>query len=148
MGLENDLENFSIGKLFKWGIIVMLIVGAFGIIGNIFGLFTGAVQEATQVAKTEFGPKASLKKYEWFKDASEQIKKLDRDIAVYESKSNTLCVSGMDRLAREQCMLWAQEVAGIKSAHNDVVAEYNAQSNKFNWSMYNVDDIPTMYKER
>lgn len=134
----------SIGKLFKWGVIIMALLTALGLVGSFFGMFS----EAATVAKQEFGAKASLKKYEWFKDASEQISKLNSDIQIYEDKSKMLCVQGMDRIGREQCMLWSQEVAGIKSAHNDVVAEYNAQSRKFNWSFYNVDNIPVSYKDR
>lgn len=129
-------------SILKYTIIVFAMVTAMGLVGSVFGMFS----EAVTVAKQEFGAKASLKKYEWFKDASEQIIKLSSDIGIYEDKQNGMCVPGMDRIAREQCMLWSQEVAGIKSAYNDVVAEYNAQSRKFNWSIYNVDELPATYK--
>ena len=102
---------------------------------------------AASVAKKEFSPEASLKKYEWFKDTAQQATKLSKDILIYEAKQE-LCVGQRDRVIMEQCMLWSQEVAGIKSAYNDVVAEYNAQSSKFNWSMYNVDSIPISFKEK
>ena len=89
---------------------------------SIISIFFNTITETTQITKEEFGPKASLQKYEWFKDASEQIIKLHKDILIYENKSLLLCNSNMDRTAREQCMLWSQETAGIKSAYNDIVA--------------------------
>jgi len=102
---------------------------------------------AAKVAQKEFSAEAMLKKYEWFKDASHQIEKRGKDIQIYTEKQ-TMCVGQIDRLAREQCMMWSQEVAGIKSAHNSLVAEYNAQSSKFNWSAFNADNIPVTYQER
>lgn len=131
-------------KLLGWILLIMVTFTGLSLVGSALGWFT----EAAQVAKEEFGPRNALKKYEWFKDASEQIRKLDSDIRVYEDKQVLLCVSGMDRIAREQCMLWSQEVAGVKSAYNGVVAEYNAQSQKFNWEMFDTTQIPTTYKER
>ena len=128
-------------KIFGWILVIMIGVTGLGLAGSALGWFT----EAAQVAKEEFGPRASLKKYEWFKDASEQIVKLGNDVQLYEDKQKSLCYKGMDRISREQCMLWSQELAGIKSARNGVVAEYNAQSNKFNWSAYNVDHLPVQY---
>lgn len=142
MNIEKEIEAMTVGKFIKYAIIALAVITLLSVVGSFFGLFS----EAATVAKQEFGAKASLKKYEWFKDASAQIKKLDSDINVYVVKQDTMCNGDMDRLAREQCMLWSQEVAGIKSAYNDVVAEYNAQSKKFNWSFYNVDNLPVSYK--
>ena len=131
-------------KIFGWILLLMVALTGLKLAGSALGWFS----EAAQVAKEEFGPKAALKKYEWFKDASEQIRKLDSDIRIYEEKQALICIPGMDRISREQCMLWSQEVAGIKSAYNDTVAEYNAQSQKFNWEMFDTTQIPTSYKER
>jgi len=140
--VEAELSSLTVGKLIKWGVIFIFIMAIFSAVSFTLSIFG----EAAQVAKSEFGAKASLKKYEWFKDASQQLIKLNKDINIYQDKVDTLCrSSGLDRVSREQCMVWSQELAGIKSARNDLVAEYNAQSNKFNWSVYNVDNLPAHY---
>ena len=142
---EFNVDNKLLKKVgwsgFKIIAAIMVVMFMLSGLGMIFGWFGNAAA----VAKKEFSPEASLKKYEWFIDASEQINKLDSDIKVYKDKQDMLCVEGMDRIAREQCMTWGQEVAGIKSAYNDVVADYNAQSRKFNWDLYNTQKIQTSY---
>ena len=123
------------------GITLLIFLGL-----TVFGGMLGFIGDTAAVAKKEFGPSASLKKYEWFKDTSFTIKKLNSDISIYEDKQ-IICIGQTNRITMEQCMLWSQELAGIKSAYNDTVAEYNSQSSKFNWSMYNIDSIPTSFKE-
>ncbi len=127
----------------KIGLWALLAFIALSVLSYAFGW----IGSAATVAKQEFGPQASLKKYEWFKDTAQTIKKLRSDITIYEDKQ-LICIGQTNRVTMEQCMLWSQEVAGIKSSYNDVVAEYNAQSSKFNWSMYNVDSIPVSFKEK
>ena len=126
----------------KASIVISILLGLF-VVSNMLGWLGGAAQ----VAQKEFSASAMFKKYEWFKDASNQIEKRGKDIQIYKEKQTLMCVGPTDRLAREQCMMWSQELAGIKSAHNSLVAEYNAQSSKFNWSAFNADDIPTRYQE-
>ena len=125
------------------GISILVLLALF-VVSNTSKWLDGAVE----VAHKEFSAEAMLKKYEWFKDASNQIIKRGKDIQIYAEKQSTMCVGQIDRLAREQCMMWSQEVAGVKSAHNSLVAEYNAQSSKFNWSAFNADNLPTRYQER
>ena len=46
--------------------------------------------EVAIVAKQEFGAKAMLKKYEWFKDASAQLDKKLEDIEIYKFRTNSM----------------------------------------------------------
>jgi len=124
----------------KW-LGVIIVISAILFVVGIFG-------ETAQVAKDEFGAKASLKKYEWFINTSNEIDKLSSDIKIYENKQLMCSNRIKDRIASEQCMLWLQEVAGIKSAYNDVVSEYNSASSKFNWEFYNTQNIKPKYERR
>jgi len=139
-------DNAKLGL--KIGLAFLIVVFILSIVINIMGWFGSAAD----VAKKEFGPQASLTKYEWFITSSEEIKKLDSDINVYSEKMNTMCQTNdrgtLDRISREECMIWAQEVAGLKSAYNDLVAEYNAQGSKFNWNMYNTKHIETSFRRK
>ena len=132
----------------KLGGGVIIVIALLSGLAGLFGWFG----DAADAAKKEFGPKAMLTKYEWFIDTSKQIERMQADITIYQVKQE-ICVvpKGMykaDRIEREQCMLWAQEVAGIKSSYNDIVAEYNSASSKFNWSMFDTANIPTSYQRR
>jgi hypothetical protein len=138
--LNNTLKEGSLSG-FKIFATIMLVVFMLSGVGMLMGWF-GSVAE---VAKKEFGPQAMLTKYEWFINASNELEKMDSDIQIYSGKQAQLCVPGMDRISREQCMTWGQEVAGIKSAYNGLVSEYNSASQKFNWKSFNTKNIQTSY---
>lgn len=122
----------------------------FGIVTSVVGYSLGWFGEAATVAQEEFGPKAMLTKYEWFKDASAQLDKKQADIKVYESRLRSVeegyppgaSRSSWNREDREQHNVWASEVAGVKASYNSLAAEYNAQMAKFNWRFANAGDLP------
>jgi len=125
-------------------ILLVLVVG-FGVFGYVAGWFT----EAAQVAKEEFGPRASLEKYEWFKDAASTLDKKRADIEVYQSRMKMLESAYPDmgrgkwpREDREQFNVWSSELAGIRASYNSLAAEYNAAMAKFNWAFANAGDLP------
>lgn len=127
-----------IGLIFGLGIVV-------GSIGYGLGWFT----EAADVAKEEFGPRASLVKYEWFKDVAAQLEKKQADITVYEGRIMTmnetykaLVRQDWPREDREQMNVWASEVAGVKASYNTLAADYNAQMAKLNWAFANAGELP------
>lgn len=108
--------------------------------------------EAAAVAKEEVGPRAALKKYEWFKDASATIDEKFHTINIYEQNKKDMFVDyesiprkDWDRLDKRQYNQWAMEITGIKASYNKVVKEYNAASSKFNWDLFNTDEIPHSY---
>ena len=112
----------------------------------------GWFAEGAEVAKEEFGPRASLEKYEWFKDASATIDEKRHTIKVYEQNKIDMLEDyqdiprmDWDRLDKQQYNQWAMEVTGIKASYNKVVREYNAQSSKFNWDFYDTSPLPHSY---
>lgn len=105
--------------------------------------------EAVDVGMEEAGPRALLKKYQWFKDASAQLDKKTADIKVYEARFKSMDEgykgqrrSEWAREDREQFNLWTSEVAGIKASYNGLAAEYNAAMAKINWAFCNQGDLP------
>lgn len=145
---EDDFENNPKGTIVKTMFWVLGIVILFSVIGYGLGWFS----EAAVVAKEEFGAKASLKKYEWFKDASETIEAKRQTILVYEANLTDIDEQygnvprkDWDRLDKMQYNQWRAEITGIKASYNKVVKEYNAQSSKFNWRGYNTTDLPMTY---
>lgn len=125
-------------------VVIALSVGV-GSIGYILGWFS----EAAKVTQEQFGPRALLAKYEWFKDASAQLDKKQADITVYESRMKGMDTTykSVDRIKwpredREQYNIWSSEVAGVKAGYNGLAADYNAQMAKFNYAFTNVGDLP------
>jgi len=139
--------------LFKWGVGILLLLFALGAVGYLLGWFGSAAE----VAKEEFGPEAALEKYEWFIDRANAITKADKDITLFENRRTDIegqydKTYGSDRskwLPSEKAQYnQAVETArvdllAIVSNRNNLVAEYNAQSEKFNWSPFQTrPDMP------
>lgn len=138
-------------RLMPYGfkLIAFLMVGfaALGALGGVLGWFS----EAQTVAREEFGPRAMLEKYEWFKDMSAQIDKKQADIKVYQArvdemrngyKNEGIPRSKWDRVDKQQFSQWQAEVSGVIASYNALAADYNAQMAKFNWRFANRGELP------
>ena len=141
----NNQNSTSFVKVIAF---VGLIAFAIGGLTYVMGWFS----EAGEVAKEEFGARASLKKYEWFKTASATIEEKKNSIQMFENNMKSMEEdygdihrADWDRLDKQQYNQWKLELYGMKSSYNSTVKEYNAQSSKFNWELYNTDNLPTEY---
>lgn len=132
-------------------VAVKVILGLFSVAVLVFilGYAFSWFGETAMLAKEEFGPRAILEKYEWFKDAAAQLEKKQADIAVYDGRLTAMneTYKNLERQKwpredREQYNIWASEVAGVKASFNTLAADYNAQMAKFNWRFANVGDLP------
>lgn len=139
------MDDLSVSRVVKWIVICMAIFALLRIVGNVLGWFS----QAAQVAAVQFSPQALLTKYEWFKDASAQLDKLDADIRVYDARTKSLSDmygkaprSAWMRDDREEWSLSTAEVAGVKATYNGLAAEYNAQMAKFNYAFTNAGQLP------
>lgn len=136
-------DKHELKRGFKWviGIGILVIIAS-----SLLGWFG----EAASVAKEEFGPRAALKKYEWFIDAASQLQKKDADINIYSEQLNILVSTYGDTPRNEWSRIDLQtygqqsaEVSAIRSSYNQLAAEYNAQSAKFNWEIFKTrPDLP------
>lgn len=130
-----------------WKIIVVGVL--LSLIFGVIGMVCGTVQEAADVAHEEFGPRALLKKYEWFKNAAASCEKQQANIKVLKSKIDTMNADyegtkrkDWDRIDKQTMSQWKSEYAGLKANYNDVASRYNAQMSKFNWRFTEVGDLP------
>ena len=98
-------------------------------------LFTSIIQRA-------FSPKISVQKYEWFKDASHEIIRKGKDIELYKDR-----VEKCYHYTPQKCSLLEEQFFGLKSNYNALIAEYNSNSDKFNWAIYNSNNLPISYEE-
>lgn len=130
-----------------FGIAILLFIAA----GLAFGLSRACstVEEAADVAQEQLGPRALLKKYEWFKTAASELDAKLANLKAYERKMGDLVKAYGDtarvkwsREDREQYNLWSSEVAGLTANYNSLAAEYNAAMSKINWSFTNVGQLP------
>jgi hypothetical protein len=142
-------DTKELGKIIGLGClaIVGLTICAVSLIalGHAIGLFG----EAAQTTREQVGPKAILKKYEWFKDAAAMLDKKTADIKVYESRITNMKegngnknVGEWSRGAQEQYYIWLSEVAGIKASYNGLAAEYNSNMSKVNYAFCNTGQLP------
>lgn len=144
---ENSRGPF--GYFTKVIVLLFLLSAVIGGLGYVFGWFS----EGAAVIQEEFGPRAMLKKYEWFKDASAQLDAKAANITAMEQR-----VVGMEQSYTEEGRLlprtkwarpdveqynqWLNEVAGLKANYNSLAAEYNANMAKFNYAFANQGTLP------
>ncbi len=109
-----------------------------------------AADEAAGVAQQEFGAKASLQKYEWFKNAAAQLDAKQATLKVYENRFQDLKDQYGEKTRgewarddREQWSIWRSEAAGIAASYNTLAGEYNAQMAKFNWRFASAGQLPS-----
>ena len=132
-------SRFTARHVIRIGLIVIGIGVVFGGVGWTLGWF----REGATVVQEEFGPRAMLKKYEWFKDSAAQLDKKRADISLFEQRMSTLGDrSTWDRTTREISALWQSELIGVQSSYNSLAAEYNAQMAKFNWRFAEAGRLP------
>ncbi len=107
------------------------------------------IGESGSVARQELGPRAALKKYEWFKDASAQLDKKKGDIEVQSASLKELEKAYAGKLRSE----WTRddraehnqlkaELNGLKASFNQLAAEYNSGMAKINYSFANQGKLP------
>jgi hypothetical protein len=135
-------------KIVKLSVMAIM----FGALLSFMAYALGWFSEGAQVVQEEFGPSAALEKYEWFKNASETIEQKKRTIGVYETNINEINASydgiprkDWDRIDKQQYNQWRAEITGMKASYNKVVKDYNSQSSKFNWEMFNTSGLPRSY---
>jgi len=109
----------------------------------------GYVGEANQVARQEVGPKALLKKYEWFKDAAAKLDATKANIEVQqvriagiEKRYEGVAPQEWHRSDVERLAVAEAELAGLKASFNGVASEYNSRMAKANYQFTNVGDLP------
>lgn len=144
-----DYEKAAEHGPMRIAVKAILAVFLLGILVSVIGYGLGWFGETAKVAQEEFGPRAMLEKYEWFKDAAAQLEKKQADITVYEGRLTAMNETYKDlarqnwpREDREQYNVWSSEVVGVKASYNTLAAEYNAQMAKFNWRFANVGELP------
>jgi len=127
-------------RTFSW--VVLLLT--FFVVLSVGGYVVGWFGRATDVVTQQIDPFELQRKYELFKDESAQLDKKVADIHVYENRFKKMNCSSqsLDRTAREQCMIWTQEVSGIIASYNELAADYNSQMSKWNYRFCNVGGLP------
>lgn len=132
--------------------LIGIFVGIFVVLALVGGLAAwglGLIGETVSVAQKEFGPKAALAKYEWFIEQANAIQKMDKDIAMFENRAAAVREQykgyGAD-MAKWPPHIQAQynkdmgtareDLLAVASQRNNLVKEYNANSDKFNWSLF------------
>jgi hypothetical protein len=137
--------RWSIGKILLWIVGITIVIVPIGFALGWFG-------EVASVAKKEFGPKAALQKYEWFKEAAQQLNAKRMDIENYSSVLQSMekdygdkRKSDWPRDVRNEFSQRKSELAGLITAYNALVAEYMAESKKFNWALFeDMEDRPPL----
>lgn len=142
--------RWFIGIFITLSLVGLLLATITGVIG--FG--KRVVKEAADVAVEEFGPRAAVTKYEWFKDTYAALEAQKANIAAMDSQmagikkdmvdknGKALPMSAWPRDMREDYSQARTEVVGLKHAFNSLAAQYNANHAKLNWKWADIGNMP------
>lgn len=118
----------------------------------VISLFSVLMLAGCFTSYDEYSPGAMLKKYEWFKNQYEAIQQIDRRLVDAEKQAGQFVrmpgdsqLTWQDKDERQRLNAVRQ---GYASQYNALVAEYNAQSKKFNWSYFKTRDLPLTIEYR
>lgn len=156
--LQDDSEGAA--KSIVWKVILFIVLLA--VVLSVAGWVLGWFSKAGQVAQQQFGPDAMLKKYEWFKEQSAAIKKMEADIDMFKQREQK--VKEQYAGYGDDMTKWPPDVRvqynhaaeqsrddrlAVTSQRNNLVRDYNAASSKFNWEPFlkNADRPDQSYKE-
>ncbi|KKR13299.1 MAG: hypothetical protein UT43_C0047G0002 [Parcubacteria group bacterium GW2011_GWC1_39_29] len=130
-----------------WKIFGLVI--AISVITGVVGYGLGWFSEAGQVVQEQFGARAALQKYEWFIDQSNRIDKMDQDIKLFENRTVAIddqyAAYGKDRAKwapdirlqyNREKQQGREDLLAVVSQRNNLVRDYNAASEKFNWAPF------------
>jgi hypothetical protein len=149
----------------RTGITIAIILGIllFGLVLRGCGFAGGWLDDAQKTAHKEYDASAMLKKYEWFKDQSQRIQKMDQDIfntaklrdgvreqfELDNGKDHTKWDPITKKQYQDKVNLSDEMYLSTVAQRNSIVAEYNSQSSKFNWSPFKskMDLPPTTFDE-
>ena len=105
--------------------------------------------EAEDVGMEQYGPKAMLGKYEWFINQNNAIQKMNNDILIYKKAHNNVKINYVQNYGEPSKWdlaiktMYNKEFNDTKltyisivSQRNNLVKDYNSQSEKFNWSTF------------
>lgn len=128
--------------LFKVCVVAILFLTGLGIVIGVINRSCSVADEAAGVAQKEFGAKALLTKYEWFKEASAQLDAKLATLKIYQASVAKAEKNAKDRTDKERLAVRESEFLGIKASYNLLAAEYNARMAEFNWKFTNRGDLP------
>ncbi|KKT41612.1 MAG: hypothetical protein UW88_C0008G0002 [Candidatus Collierbacteria bacterium GW2011_GWD2_45_10] len=128
-------------------IVIFVLMLALGVLGSVLGWW---IDEAGDVVKEEFGPKAALEKYEWFVYQANAIAKADSDIALFEQRlvdietqytstygeDKTKWMPSTQAQYNHEMQIARDDLMAIVSNRNGLVKDYNTESQKFNWAPF------------
>lgn len=144
-GYQSAYERGPASLAIKVGFTIFGVVILFSVIGWAVGWFS----DAASVTKEEFGPRAALEKYEWFKDAAAKLDAKYANIMTHDALLIDLKLQYVDvarrewpRDDRERYSQLSSEVSGMKMSFNHLAAEYNSAMAKFNWRFANRGTLP------
>ncbi len=133
------MKEGIIGLIIVFLVIVAAIVFVIGVyVLDWFG-------EATDVAKEEFGPRAALKKYEWFKNKSNSLSAAEKTIRITDGALTDFKESAGPRDKwtfedKDEYSRLSTDLRGQKAHFEQLKAEYRAACEKVNWEIFKGDD--------
>lgn len=124
-----------IGQIFKWFIIVALVLTGLGIIGNTLGLFTKVISTPARVLDKTLDTNNVIQSYEWFYDVNASYKARRNQVEQF----NILFSEEEDKAEKRKLRI---ELAAMQQSCRELVTKYNANSEKMNKSIFKGWSLP------
>ena len=127
--------DITIGKVIKWGLIIMVILTALGLIGHVLGVFSTAATAPGRVINKTLETNNIIQSYEWFYDVNAAYIARLNQVNQYK----TMMSEESDRDERYRLRT---ELAAMQQTCRDLATKYNANSEKVNKSIFKGWSLP------
>lgn len=144
---ENDLENRPVTTLIRAGVIAIVVIGGFAIVGSLTGIITSPFRSAAGIVERTVNPDNVIANYEWFKRQYQDIKAIDVNLANAEGAQASFEKSAGDRSTwkfddRQEWARLNSVALGLRNQRAEMVAEYNARTQMANRNLFRTSDLP------
>jgi len=145
------MKNSAIEELLDLGILLLKVFLSLAIVLVIVGALFWVLSffsSTGKVISNELSAEAIQRKYEWFINQSNGIEKMDKDIALFEQRRADVekryvafgepskWSEGTKAQYLHDAKIAKDDLVAVVSQRNNLVAEYNANSEKWNWGLF------------
>lgn len=131
----DENTEFTIGKAFKWIIIILSFLFVVGLIGNFFNVLGTVASAPGRVITKTLETDNIIQSYEWFFDVDAAYKARHNQVVQYKDFLKT-------ETDKEEKYRVRTELAAMQQTCRDLATKYNANSEKMNKKIFKGWDLP------
>lgn len=128
-------QEFTFGKLLKWGLLGVVGVGIIGVAASYMHTTASIATAPARVVSRTLETDNIINNYEWFHDANAQY----RSRLAQTAEHKTMVAEASDTSERSRLAI---ELSAVRQSCRDLATRYNANATKSNRSIFMGKEAP------